>query len=169
MIDDDGSRGRITELFAELAEASMIEVHFEPGTRYRYLELVRQRAHQLLAEAGERELCQTHLVGWAVAETDDLTYQDLSRIIAEAPNLAAAAHYACGEGDVDAALRITGATFLLLDARNAASSLTARSRRSNSPAPNCINAMPGAAPSSPSRCSRCAVTRPRPGSSPRSC
>jgi predicted ATPase/DNA-binding SARP family transcriptional activator len=107
----------LTDAFAELAEASLIEVRFDAGTRYHYLDLIRQRAAQLLDNAGERRLCHERMVQWAVTETDDITYQDLDRLLAEVPNLTAAAEHACSHGDADAALRITGASFVLLVAQ----------------------------------------------------
>ena len=59
------------------------------------------------------------MVGWAVTETDGITFEDLPRLLAEVPNLAAAAQYTCSRGDVDAVLRITGATFVLVTAQRA--------------------------------------------------
>jgi predicted ATPase/DNA-binding SARP family transcriptional activator len=109
--------GELTDAFAELAEASLIEVRFTAGTRYHYLDLVRQRADQLLDDADERQRCQAAMVRWAVAETDNITYADLPRLLAEVPNLVAAAQFACGSADVDAALRITGASFVLIMAQ----------------------------------------------------
>ena len=77
--------GRPTDAFAEIAEASLIDVRFDAGTRYHYLDLVRRRADQLLDEAGERPLCEERMVRWAVAETDGITYLDLDRLLAELP------------------------------------------------------------------------------------
>ncbi len=118
-IDGDLDDQSLTQAFAELAEASLIDVRFETVTRYQYLDLVRQRADELLDQAGERRLASERMVRWAVAETDHLTYTDLPRLLAETTNLAAAARFACAQGDVDAALRITGATFALLSAERA--------------------------------------------------
>jgi DNA-binding SARP family transcriptional activator/predicted ATPase len=109
----------LTDAFAEIAEASLIDVRFDAGTRYHYLDLVRQRADQLLDEAGERSLCEQRMVRWAVIETDGITYLDLDRLLAELPNLTAAAELACAQADVDAALRITGASFVVFLAQRA--------------------------------------------------
>jgi len=114
LTDGDLSGPGLVDAFAEIAEASLIEVRFDAGTRYRYLDLVRQRADQLLDEAGERKMSQERMVRWAVAETDNITYNDLDRLLAELPNLVAAAEHACSNADTDAALRITGATFVLV-------------------------------------------------------
>ena len=107
-------RDRVEEAFAELAQASLIEVHFGAGTRYRYLELVRRRADELLDEAGERELAERRMTRWASAATGDVTYLDLPYLQVELPNLVAAADHACRLGDVDAALQITGASFVFV-------------------------------------------------------
>jgi hypothetical protein len=114
MTDGDLTAATLTDAFAEVAEASLIDVRFDAGTRYRYLDLVRRRADQLLDEADERPLAQQRMMRWAVAETDAITYNDLDRLLAELPNLTAAAEHACAVADVDAALRITGATFVLI-------------------------------------------------------
>ena len=119
MIGGDLTGPALTDAFAEIAEASLIDVRFDAGTRYHYLDLIRQRADQLLDEAGERPLCEQRLVRWAVTETDGITYGDLDRLLAELPNLAAAAELACTRADVDAALRITGASFVLFLAQRA--------------------------------------------------
>ena len=107
-------RDRVEEAFAELAQASLIEVHFGAGTRYRYLELVRRRADELLDEAGERELAERRMTRWASAATGDVTYLDLPYLQVELPNLVVAADHACRLGDVDAALQITGASFVFV-------------------------------------------------------
>ena len=119
MIGEDLTGPAITDAFAEIAEASLIDVRFDAGTRYHYLDLVRQRADQLLDQAGERQLCEQRVVHWAVGETDGITYGDLDRLLAELPNLTAAAELACTQADVDAALRITGASFVLVLAQRA--------------------------------------------------
>jgi DNA-binding SARP family transcriptional activator/predicted ATPase len=108
---------RLLEAFAELAEASLLHVRFDPSTRYRYLDLVRRRGEDLLEAAGERDLCERHLIAWAVTETARLSHGDIPRLVVEVPNLAAAARAACRRGDTDGALRITCVSWPLLTAQ----------------------------------------------------
>ena len=119
MTEADLDDAQLTMAFAELAEASLIQVRFGAGTRYHYLDLVRQRADDLLEQTGERELCETRMIRWAVDETNAVTNRDLGRLLADVTNLAAAAQHACRGADVEAALAITGATIVLMTAQRA--------------------------------------------------
>jgi predicted ATPase/DNA-binding SARP family transcriptional activator len=113
----DLSADQLLEAFAELAEASLVQVTFQPATRYHYLDLVRRRAEADLAAADERLACECRVVRWAVAETASPAHDDLPRLLVELPNIVMAAGAACRLGDTDAALRITGASWRLIVAQ----------------------------------------------------
>ena len=161
---------RLARALVELADASLIEVQFDTRTRYHYLDLVHRRAEQLLDDAHEHDRCNEAMVRWAVAETDGITYESLARLLAELPNLVAAAEHACARWTWAAALRITGASFVLLTAERGTARQQAHRRPSpSSPAPTSTSASSGAAASSCSASSSFGATCTSRANSPSSC
>ena len=108
---DLGLPGDPGSLLARLVDASMVDVDFAAGARYRMLETLRAFGADRLAAAGERDEAERCLIGWAVELTgrigaDVVTEREPEAdalLRREMPNLRVAWRLARARGDLDAA------------------------------------------------------------------
>lgn len=116
---DLGLQGDPGSVLARLVDASMIDAHFEGGTRYRMLETLRAFGLDRLAAAGEDEAAAGRMLRWAVELTAQVEAVMTSEREPEADavlrrelaNLRAAWRLARSRGCVDAAAAMITALY----------------------------------------------------------
>ncbi|MFF5207541.1 BTAD domain-containing putative transcriptional regulator [Streptosporangium sp. NPDC000396] len=116
---DLGLEGDSGSALARLVDASMIDAHFEGGTRYRMLETLRAFGLDRLAAAGEEEAAAGRMLRWAVeltawigaAMTTEREPEADAVVRRELANLRAAWRLARDRGSLDAAAAMVVALF----------------------------------------------------------